>query len=332
MKPFAVVVLNWNGVELLEKFVPLWLEYAETNISDLIIVDNGSTDSSVHFLETNYPTIELIKFPENKGYAGGYNDALELIKQEYVVLLNSDATPKDESWLVKPLELFQNNQNIVAIQPKIKAYNNPNYFEYAGAAGGYLDCLGYPYCKGRVLNIVEEDRGQYEESETILWASGAALMIRRKEFLKVGGFDKRFFAHQEEIDLCVRLRSQGFDIVYAPKSEVFHIGGATLDSENPRKLYLNYRNNLLMLYKNLNTFHLIIILIIRLCLDFTLGFLYFLKGEKEKSKAIFKAYYHCSSLYSDFRQDREENLSKQKLSTSKLFTSFILLKYLKIKA
>ncbi len=327
MKPFAVVVLNWNGLKLLEQFMPSWLAYAEGKLSDLIIVDNGSTDNSVHFLENNYPNVQLIKFTENRGYAEGYNQALKFLEYDYVVLLNSDATPQNSNWLLQPSELFQSNPNIVAIQPKIKAYNKPEYFEYAGAAGGYLDCLGYPYCRGRVLNFIEEDRGQYESVEPILWASGASLIVRRKEFITSGGFDKRFFAHQEEIDLCFRLRSRGFDIVYAPQSEVFHIGGASLDSENPHKLYLNYRNNLLMLYKNLNTTYLISLLIIRLCLDMSLALLYFLKGKEEKTKAIFRAYADFLSLRSSFREARLVNLSKQKLRPSKLLTSLLLFEY-----
>ncbi len=330
MKPFAVVVLNWNGKSLLEQFMPLWLRYAKTELSDLVIVDNGSTDSSLSFL-ANYSNVQIIRFSDNKGYAEGYNEALKLLEHQYVVLLNSDATPKSVDWLNQPLELFKRNTNLAAVQPKIKDFNNPNYFEYAGAAGGYLDYLGYPFCRGRVFNQIEEDKGQYESIRPILWASGAGLFVRRQAILEAGGFDKHFFAHQEEIDLSLRLRSRGFDIAYAPKSEVYHIGGGSLDNESPRKLYLNYRNNLLMLYKNLNIIYLILILIIRFPLDFTFALLLLIKGNKEKSKAIFKAYFDFFSLYPNFKQDRIENLSKQKLKPSKLFTSFILLEYLKTK-
>ncbi len=320
MKPFAVVVLNWNGVELLKKFMPLWVQYAETELSDLIIVDNGSTDESCSFLKKNYPNIQLIKFLENNGYAGGYNEALKLLKYQYVVLLNSDATPKSSDWLDEAYDLFTNDDTIVAVQPKIKDFNKPNYFEYAGGAGGYLDCFGYPYCRGRVFHSIEEDRGQYQELKPILWASGAALIIRREVFLSVGGFDEHFFAHQEEIDLCFRLRTRGFKIVYAPNSEVFHIGGASLDNESPRKLYLNYRNNLLMLYKNLNTAYLLFVLFIRFILDFGVALFFLIKGEWAKTKVIFRAYYDFFKLIPSFYASRKKNLLAQRLRPSKLLT------------
>ncbi len=321
MKPFAVVVLNWNGAKLLEQLMPLWTEYAQTELSDLVIVDNGSIDVSVYFLEYYYPQVQLIKFAENKGYAGGYNEALKLIEHQYVVLLNSDATPKSLDWLKQPFNLFENNSNLVALQPKIKAFNKPNFFEYAGAAGGYLDCLAYPYCRGRILDKVEEDRGQYENVESILWASGAALFVHRLAFLEAGGFDERFFAHQEEIDLCFRLKSRGFDIVYAPQSEVFHIGGASLDNESPRKLYLNFRNNLLMLYKNLNSTYLLFLYPCRFFLDMLAGISFLFKGEVAKFKAVLKGYYDFLRMLPSFREDRKRNLSLQKLKPSSLLSN-----------
>ncbi len=321
MKPFAVVVLNWNGVKLLEQFMPLWTDFAETELSDLIIVDNGSTDSSVSFLESHYPEVQLIKFAENKGYAGGYNEALKLIEHQYVVLLNSDATPKCLDWLEQPLKLLESNPNLVALQPKIKAFNQPNFFEYAGAAGGYLDCFAYPYCRGRVLDKVEEDKGQYENVVSILWASGAALFVRRLAFLEAGGLDERFFAHQEEIDLCLRFKSRGLDIVYAPQSEVFHIGGASLDNESPRKLYLNFRNNLLMLYKNLNWTYLVFLYPFRFCLDMLAGMVFLFKGELAKFKAVIRAYWDFLRMLPSFREDRRRNLSLQKVKPSKLLSN-----------
>ncbi len=325
MKPFAVLVLNWNGEALLKQFLPFWTKYTETDLSDLIIVDNGSTDGSLVLLESYEPKLRLIKFVENKGYADGYNEAIKLLEHEYVVLLNSDATPKSLDWLKQPLKLFENNSNLVALQPKIKAFNNPKFFEYAGAAGGYLDCLAYPYCDGRVLDRTEEDRGQYEETKNILWASGAALFVRRQDFLDSGGLDGRFFAHQEEIDLCFRLRSRGFDIVYAPKSEVFHVGGASLDNESPRKLYLNFRNNLLMLYKNLNLNYLLWLYPCRFFLDFLAGFVFLLRGEGGKCKAVFRAYFDFMKMRPIFRRDRKTNLSLQKVKASSLLSSHSIL-------
>ncbi len=331
MKPFAVLVLNWNGLELLKTFVPLWLSYAQMELSELIIIDNGSTDSSVTYLEQEYPELKLIKFDENYGFSEGYNRAIAMVDNPYVVLLNSDATPLDKHWLGRPFDLLESNADIVAVQPKIKSYREQNKFEYAGAAGGYIDILGYPYCRGRIFDTVEEDLGQYDLESDIHWASGASLIIRREEYLKVGGLDKDFFAHQEEIDLCQRLRMRAWRIVYTHSSEVFHIGGASLDMKNPRKLYLNFRNNLLMLYKNLPTFHFSFIFVMRLALDIgaMLGFL--VKREFPNARAVVKAYWHFLSSYRTFKPKRKENLTKSKSLEKPLFSrrSIILDYYLR---
>ncbi len=330
-KPFAVIVLNWNGLDLLKEFVPQWLAYAHSDLSDLIIVDNGSTDSSVAYLQENYPEIQLLTFEENLGYAEGYNRAVAQLDYKYLVLLNSDATPKSKTWLDQAYFLFENNEKLGAIQPKIKSYQSPQSFEYAGAGGGKIDLLGYPFCFGRVFSKISEDKGQYDQVEELKWASGASLMIRRDVYLSVGGLDARFFAHQEEIDICMRLLSRSWQILLAPESEVFHVGGGSLDMNSPRKLYLNYRNNLLMLYKNLDLWHLVAVLYVRLFLDFFILLAFLILGNFKKAKAVFQAYYDFIKAYPSFRSDRLYNQKVKTIASSlSLFDpTFILVEYLK---
>ena len=245
----AIVILNWNGRKYLEQFLPAVLLTSYANY-EVIVADNGSTDDSISFLETNYSGIRLIRFTENYGFAKGYNEALKQITADYYILLNSDAEVQPD-WLQPMITLLESDKTIAACQPKILSYNNKKTFEYAGAAGGWLDKYGYPFAKGRVFDIIEEDKGQYDQAEPIFWASGAALFIRPAVFHAMKGFDEYFFAHQEEIDLCWRIQLAGYKIYSCPSSVVYHVGGGTLPRGNSLKTYLNFRNNRIMMSKNL---------------------------------------------------------------------------------
>ncbi len=245
----AIVILNWNGHKYLEQFLPSVLASMESNC-EVIIADNGSTDDSVRFLKANHPGLRLICFNRNFGFAKGYNETLKQIEADFYVILNSDVQVQP-GWLQPMIALLDSNPNIAACQPKVLSYNNKKLFEYAGAAGGWLDKYGYPFAKGRIFDICEEDHGQYDQSEPIFWASGAAMFIRSKVFHQLKGFDEYFFAHQEEIDLCWRIQLAGYKIYSCPASVIYHVGGGTLPRGNSLKTYLNFRNNRIMLSKNL---------------------------------------------------------------------------------
>jgi len=260
----AVVILNWNGKSWLEKFLPTVVRFSPQ--SDIYVIDNFSTDNSIDFLLNRFPDVKIIKNDKNYGFAGGYNEGLKHIDNEIYCLLNSDVEVT-ENWTEPVLELLEKNPDIAAVQPKILSYDRKNYFEFAGAAGGLIDNLGYPYCRGRVFDDIEEDHGQYNDEAEIFWASGCCLFIRSKDFWEQNGFDERFFAHQEEIDLCWRMINAGKKIFYTGKSEVFHVGGGTLNKQSAKKTFLNMRNNLLMLLKNLPFPQLIAVIFSRLCLD-----------------------------------------------------------------
>ncbi len=245
----AIVILNWNGQKFLEKFLPSVRASSYDNFK-IIVADNGSSDNSVLFLETKYPDIELILLPENYGFAKGYNLALEKTEADYYIILNSDVEVEPD-WIEPMVKLLESDKTIAACQPKLLSYNNKEFFEYAGGAGGWLDAYGYPFAKGRVFDIQEKDTGQYDQSEPIFWASGAALFIRASVFKEMKGFDEYFFAHQEEIDLCWRMQLAGYKIYSCPQSVVYHVGGGTLPRGNSKKTYLNFRNNTVMMYKNM---------------------------------------------------------------------------------
>lgn len=245
----AVVVLNWNGQKYLEQFLPFVLATSYNNL-EVVVADNGSTDNSVSFLRNTYPAIRIICFKKNFGFAKGYNEALKQVKADYYVILNSDVEVQS-NWLAPMVELLESNKSIAVCQPKILSYTNKKMFEYAGAAGGWLDKYGYPFAKGRIFDICEEDKGQYDQCEPIFWASGAALFIRSSVFHEVKGFDEYFFAHQEEIDMCWRIQLAGYKIYSCPAAIVYHVGGGTLPRGNSLKTYLNFRNNRIMLSKNL---------------------------------------------------------------------------------
>lgn len=251
MKELAVIILNWNGLGLLKKFLPEAARFTIDDNTDLIVADNGSTDGSVAWVKQAMPEVKVIELPENYGFAEGYNRAVKASGYEFTLLLNSDVQVT-EGW-TRPLMSFMHaNPDVGAVQPKIRSYRQPEMFEYAGAAGGYLDRLGYPYCRGRVFEAIERDNGQYDDAPAdVCWASGAALLVRTADYEAAGGLDADFFAHMEEIDLCCRLHAMGRRVCCVPSSTVYHVGGASLDASNPRKTYLNFRNNLLLLHKNL---------------------------------------------------------------------------------
>ncbi len=252
MKSFpkvAIVILNWNGKKYLEQFLPAVVASSYDNV-EIIVADNGSSDDSVSFLQQNYPSIRLIRFETNYGFAKGYNEALKQVESDYYMILNSDVEVHP-GWLTAMADLLEADKNIAACQPKILSFNNKKLFEYAGAAGGWLDKYGYPFAKGRIFDVCEEDHGQYDQTEPIFWASGAALFIRTRIFHEVNGFDEYFFAHQEEIDLCWRIQLTGYKIYSCPASVVYHVGGGTLPRGNSLKTYLNFRNNRIMMSKNL---------------------------------------------------------------------------------
>ena len=264
MKRVAVAILNWNGEELLHRYLPSVVEHS--SMADLILVDNHSSDGSLDFVRKTYPQIEIIETGKNLGYAGGYNFALERIENEIIVLLNSDIEVT-EGWLEPQVKLFDSYENVGACQPKILAVKDPESFEYAGAGGGYIDLFGYPFCRGRLFENLEEDLGQFNDCREVFWASGACMMVSRKAFYEALRLDELFFAHMEEIDLCWRMKNKGYRVMYCGESTVFHLGGGTLDSQNPKKTYLNFRNNLFLLFKNLPSNVLFGVLIIRMILD-----------------------------------------------------------------
>jgi GT2 family glycosyltransferase len=328
----AVVVLNWNGKALLKKFLPDLIKHSKD--ATVFIADNASKDDSITFLQECFPKVKLIINKTNGGYAKGYNDALKKINAEYFVLINSDINVT-EDWLTPIITLMDTNTAIAACQPKLLDYNNKRKFEYAGASGGFIDNLGYPFCRGRIFETTEEDKGQYNDAVEVFWATGACLFARASYFWEVGGLDESFFAHQEEIDLCWRLKNKGYIIMVEPKSVVHHVGGGTLNSDSPFKTHLNFRNNLYMLFKNLPTTSLIYVIPIRLALDGIAAFS-FLKRKKGLqhflaiAKAHFSFYFKIPQLITKRRQITQKNnlagkmresiLLKNKLNGIKIFS------------
>ncbi|MET3037812.1 glycosyltransferase family 2 protein [Chryseobacterium sp. NRRL B-14859] len=287
-KKLAVAILNWNGKNWLEKFLPAVVQFSQN--ADIFVIDNLSTDDSIEFVKTHFPAVTVIENDKNYGFAGGYNEGLKEIKNEYYCLLNSDVEVT-RNWIEPVLELFERNPQISAIQPKVLSYDYKDYFEFAGAAGGLIDNLGYPYCRGRIFDDLEEDKGQYDDETEIFWASGCCFFVRSKDFWEQQGFDERFFAHQEEIDLCWRFINSGKKIFYTGKSSVYHVGGGTLNKQSARKTYLNIRNNLSMMLKNLPFPQLIWLIFFRLCLDGIAGIYFGLKHGFTHLWAVVRAHF-----------------------------------------
>lgn len=309
MKKVSVVILNWNGEKLLQQFLPSIIKNTDTQLASIIVADNHSTDNSISYISEHFPTIEIIKLPENYGYAKGYNEALKNIQSEYSVLLNSDVevTP---NWLEPIISVLDNDSTVVAAQPLILSYRDKKYFEYAGAAGGFIDKYGYPFCRGRIFGKVEENTNQYNNPIDIFWATGACMVIKTEEFKSAGGFDSSFFAHMEEIDLCWRLNVRGKRIMCIPESTIYHVGAATLSTESPRKTFLNFRNNLLMLYKNLPDDQLKKVIRTRRILDYLAVIQLFVSGKSQNARAIITAHKEFKKIKGNYTNLRRENIQK----------------------
>ena len=301
--------MNWNGASMLREFLPSVLAHSALEGVEVCVADNASTDESLEVMRQEFPDVRLILLDKNYGFAEGYNRALSEVDAEYSLLLNSDVEVT-AGWLPPMLDYMDTHPEVAACQPKIRSYHRRNEFEHAGACGGFMDKYGYPFCRGRMMDTVEEDRGQYDTITPVLWATGAALLVRSADYREAGGLDARFFAHMEEIDLCWRLRCRGKSIVCIPQSLVYHVGGATLNKSNPRKTYLNFRNNLLMLYKNLPESELHSVMRIRGCLDLLAALQFLLKGEWGNVRAVFRARKDYARMRPSYQAVRTENLSK----------------------
>lgn len=303
----AIVILNWNGEYYLQQFLPKLIENTTIPGVEIIVADNASTDSSLKILTERFPTIRTIVLDKNHGFAGGYNKALAQVEADYYILLNSDVEVSD-SWLEPLIKYMDEHDDVAACQPKILSYFQKSNFEHAGAAGGFIDKFGFPFCRGRILGYAEKDEGQYDTILDIFWATGACLMVRSKIYWKTGGLDDEFFAHMEEIDLCWRLKSRGYRIVCIPQSKVYHIGGGTLNVESPQKTYLNFRNNLLMLYKNLPNKLLKEIMLRRFIFDYIAAFQLFITGKPKNAISVFKARSDFKLMQPTFEEKRKENI------------------------
>lgn len=318
----AVVILNWNGINLLKQFLPSVIQYSEN--ANIYVADNASTDGSVQFLKQSFPEVKIIENQRNLGYAGGYNLALKNVSEDIVVLLNSDVEVT-ENWLEPILQSFQKEPELGAIQPKILDYKRKDFFEYAGAAGGFIDKYGYPFCRGRIFQELEEDHGQYNQDAYIFWASGACLAVRKDYFYAIGGLDEDFFAHQEEIDLCWRMQQAGYRIKYVANSRIFHVGGATLQEMNPQKTFFNFRNSLFLLLKNVEKSKIAQIIFIRMLLDGIAGIKFLTEGKFNHLFAILEAHF---SFYRHFRKILKKRSKHPKTGKYYLIPSVVYAHYI----
>lgn len=325
MKRTAVVILNWNGRQHLEQFLPSVVAHTPQQVR-IIVADNGSTDNSVAFIAQHYPAIEIIRLERNYGFAEGYNRALEQVDAEFFILLNSDVEVT-AGWVEPLVATLTNNRSVAAVAPKLRSYGNRDHFEYAGAAGGYIDVLGYPFCRGRILSTLEQDNGQYDTAQEVFWASGAAFCCRADVFRMLGGFDADFFAHMEEIDLCWRMQLQGYKIMVEPHSTVYHLGGGTMPNESPRKLYLNYRNNLSMLFKCAPTWQRILVAVARPVADMLSALIYLLRGDKALAKATVEAYRDFLALHGELNKKRKAVRSACKAESDRIYRGSIVMRY-----
>ena len=308
----AVVILNWNGRKFLEDFLPSVCRDSVSDDSEVVVADNGSTDDSLAFLSSNYPQVKQLPFDKNYGFAEGYNKTLAMVDADYVLLLNSDVetTP---GYLQAMTDYLDAHPDVAGCQPKVRSFHNRQFFEHAGASGGFIDKWAYPFCRGRIFGEVEQDNGQYDTVTDVFWATGAALMVRREVFLNNGGLDPAFFAHQEEIDLCWRLRARGFRLACVPQSVVYHVGGGTLAVNNPRKTFLNFRNNLLMVYKNEP--HLLKVMLVRFFMDYLAAFVFLAKLDWPNFQAVVKARWQFWQMRPSMRDARRQNLRLAKSGT-----------------
>ena len=306
MKKVAVVILNYNGRKMLEEFLPSLLRHTSEHLAEVIVADNASTDDSVEFMRANYPSIRLILNETNGGFATGYNLALKQVEAEYFVLLNSDieVTP---DWIRPVVELMDSDATIAACQPKILSYHHKDEFEYAGASGGFIDRFGYPFCRGRIFQHLEKDEGQYDSPMEVFWATGACMFVRSDVFLSQGGLDDSFFAHMEEIDFCWRIKNAGYKVYCCPQSKVYHIGGGTLPKNSPRKTFLNFRNNLSLLLKNLPSGHVFPVIFLRIFLDWVAALKFLFEGGWADFIAVFKAHFAFYGRIGMLRKKRKTN-------------------------
>ena len=320
----AIVILNWNGQKLLEQFLPSVVDFSSKEAT-IYIADNASKDSSINYVKSSFPSIKIIENDINGGYAKGYNDALKSIDADIYCLLNSDVEVT-QNWLKPVIDIFKSEKNTAIIQPKLLDFKNKTKFEYAGAAGGFIDLFGYPYCRGRVFNHLETDKAQFNDVKEIFWASGACLFIRAKVYHQLEGFDEDYFAHQEEIDLCWRTQNIGYKIKYVGSSLVYHVGGATLQQANPHKTYLNFRNSLLNVVKNVPKKWFLFVIFSRLLLDGIAGIKFIIELRPIHTWAIIKAHYSFYKNLNKFLKKREKLLKKEdyNLHTSIVWQYFVL--------
>jgi len=318
----AVVILNWNGKKFLEQFLPSVLEHSRGQ-ADVIVADNASEDDSVDFLQKNFPEVSVIRNQENGGFSKGYNDALKQIDAEYYVLLNSDIEVS-ENWIGTVVDMMEADEKIAAVQPKILTYHDKSLFEYAGAAGGFIDKYGYPFCRGRLFQSMERDEGQYDDVAEIFWATGACMFVRADLYHMLGGLDEDFFAHMEEIDFCWRLKNKGYKIMYCPHSKVYHVGGGTLPKSSSRKTYLNFRNNTYLMYKNLPGRRIFRVFVARYFLDFVASIKFLMQGGFRDFLAVIRA--HCS-FWKNYGKIRKKRKEIPHHYISKIYKSNIALDY-----
>ncbi len=326
MPSVKVVILNWNGRSLLERFLPAVVGNTPARVG-IVVADNGSDDRSVEFLEEAYPTVEIVRLGKNYGFAEGYNLALERLSADYFVLLNSDAEPAP-GWLDPLVAKAESDQHIAAVTPKLLSWDEHGRFEYAGASGGFIDGLGYPFCRGRIMSTVEHDEGQYNDSRDIFWGTGACLLVRSGVFRELGGFDASFFAHMEEIDFCWRAQLAGYRICVEPASVVYHLGGGTLSQSTPHKTFLNFRNNLMMLYKNLSGRSLFWVLSARLILDGVAATGWLATGKVQLFKAVWQAHREFFRRRSELKVVRGKIQAAKKASPRYIYRRSIILRYI----
>ena len=310
----AIVILNWNGKKLLEQFLPVVLQHSASQ-AKIYVADNASTDDSVAFVQQHFETVQIIENTTNGGYAKGYNEALAHLNEELLILMNSDIATSP-GWLDAIITNFETDSRLGAAQPKILDFKRPDHFEYAGAGGGFLDYLGYPFCRGRVFDTLEKDRGQYDDTLPVFWASGACLVVRRELFWKAGALDESFFAHQEEIDLCWRIQALGYTIKSIGSSAVYHLGGATLEHMNPQKTFLNFRNNLMLLLKNVAGFKVVFIVFLRLCLDGVAALKFLAEGKPKHFMAILRAHFAFYAKIPAVLKSRQKTMKLKSYSTT----------------
>lgn len=325
MSVAKIVILNWNGVDHLRRFLPSVVAAAPAGV-EVVVADNGSTDGSVAVLGSEFPTVRIVRLDRNYGFAGGYNRALRQVEADYYILLNSDVeTPA--GWLDPLLDTLERNPDVAVVSPKLISSEDRRLFEYAGAAGGYIDWLGYPFCRGRILRTVEEDRGQYDDARDLFWVSGAAFCCRADVFRALGGFDDDFFAHMEEIDLCWRMQLAGYRVRVVPESRVYHLGGGTLQTDSPSKVFYNHRNNLAMLYKCSSSGQRLLVAVLRPALDVLAALSYLVQGRADNFWAVFRAWRDFFKWHPSLAEKRRAIQSSRKAGSRHIYRGSILLRY-----